>query len=256
MNPLITGPPRGKGIDFASLTLAGLKRERDRCVASSAAKNPPITRVLPVPRAIPLGGSLRVASELTMGDLARLQAWLEGQTPHPMEGLPPAWADPSPETRPGRLAAAWEAAKSWPVRYGTEAGSILLGSPEGRAYFLSLALRPADPGFGVADALELLARITPTEWAGLRRVAYGITPREELADEIAPDPSPAKTANWCLSLHRATLFDGGPTYESIRDWHVSTWRNFCQEGKASEFLPEHASQSKRVKKALETMNVG
>jgi hypothetical protein len=250
-------PGRAPAFDASKLNAADLHRERDRCIARVDSKNPPITRVLPVPRAIPLGGQLHVATELRMVDLARLQRWLEEQVPHPLASIPPGWADPEPETRLARLAVAWEAAASWPVRYGTTAGAILLGSDGGRAYFLSLVLRPANPDLGPVECLDLLPSITPIEWAGLRRVAYGLTPREEIADELAPEPGGGgRTANWCLSLHRASQFVGGPGYLDIDRWYVSQWRNWCNEGKASEFTPEFGLQAKRVAKRLEGANDG
>src|SRR5262249_41679242 len=158
------------------------------------------TRLLPVSRAIPLGGSPRVASELQLKDLAELQAWLEEREPNPMDGIPPEWCDPDPASRPGRLAAAWEASATWPARLGTDRAPALLGEPGGRCMLLALVLRKADPGFGTEDALELLPRITPEEWARLRRVAFAVTPREEIADELALDRSPARPNNWALSL--------------------------------------------------------
>jgi hypothetical protein len=243
------GLPAGR-LDFSKLDIASLKKERDRAVASADSKNPPISRVIPVPRVVILGGGPRVADELRIGDMARLQAWLEEQTPHPLAEIPPEWADPEPRTRPARLKAAWEASASWPIRYGTAEGSRLLGSTEGRAYFLTLCLRRSDPGFGLADALGLILRIAPLEWAALRRVAYGLTAREEVAEEIAPDAGPGKTANWCLSIHRATQFSGGPTYQDISEWTLSQWRNFCSEGKAAEFSAEFSARAKRVKAAL------
>jgi hypothetical protein len=238
-------------LDLGKLTRAGLLAERDRVLSRAEAHQPPITRVIPVPRAVQLGGREYVASELTLGDLAELQAWLEEAEPHPLEGLPPAWADPEPETRPARLAAAWERARAWPPRLGTDRGAELLASPGGRAFFLTLCLRRARPDFGPAEALDLLRRITPTEWSALRRVAYAITPREELVAELddgadAGDGPP----DWCRSVHNAIQAEGCPDYAGLAALHLGQWRNLCSQGKAAEKRPDFGAAVKRVVEKL------
>lgn len=260
MKAPIAGPPPGgrpgpgrprPALDLSRLDPAALLEGRRSALERAGAASPPITRVIPVGRAIPLGGSLRVVWEFRLSEVAQIQAWLEEQTPHPLEGLPPAWADPDPEGRPGRLAAAWEAAGDWPVRSGSRRAAELLGTAEGRAFFLALALRRTYPDFGVAEALELLPRVTPAEWAGLRRVVYGITPREELAAELDPDPPAGRSSSdWCLAAYRAGTDAGGPATPELADWTVGQWRNFCAEGKAPELTAEFAETSKRVRAAL------
>jgi hypothetical protein len=239
-----------RALDFSKIDVAALKKGRDAAFARARDHSPPITAVMPVARAIPLGGRRRVAHELRISDLAELQAWLEEQVPHPLASIPPAWADPDPGTRTARLAEAWEAAASWPVRFGTARAGELLASAAGRAFFLWLCLRRGSPSFGVVDALALLAEVTPTEWAGLRRVAYGLTPRQEIADELAPDESPGRMSNWCLSFHRAVMSDAGITYSSIGELTLSQWRNFCNEGKPAEQSAEFAARAKRAGEVL------
>jgi hypothetical protein len=239
-----------QALDFSKLDVAALRRGRDAAFARARDHSPPITRVCPVSRAIPLGGGHRTASELRIADLAQLQAWLEEQVPHPLASIPPAWADSEPESRLERLAAAWEAAASWPVRYGTERAAELLGTIPGRAFFLWLCLRRDDPTFGVVDALALLHEITHAEWAGLLRVAYGRTPRQEIADELAPDETPGRMSNWCVSFHRAVMSDAGITYANIGELTISQWRNFCMEGKQAEQSAEFAAQARRVREIL------
>ena len=180
--PTTPAPPAG-GFD-----LRAIRRERARVLQRQESLRPPITRAIAVPRAIPLGPSRRVVSELRLRHLAELQAYLEEVEPHPLDGMPPAWADPDPGTRMARLAVAWERAAAWPPRLGTARGGEILHSPGGRAHFLATCLREHDPGFGLADALDLLPRITPAQWSGLRRVAYAIHPRLEIAAELAPRP--------------------------------------------------------------------
>ena len=242
---------RSGGLDLSKLNLADLKRGRDEAFARAQKTAPPITRACPVSRAIRIGGRVVVADELRIADLAELQAWLEEQVPHPLADLPPAWADPEPGTRLDRLAAAWEAAADWPARYGSVRAAMLLGTTEGRAFFLRLCLRRSDPSFGVADALAVLGESTPAEWAGLRRVAYGLTPRQEIADELAPDRSPGRLSNWCLTFHRLNAREGGMGYREIGELTLSQFRNLCSEGKSAELSAEFSAQSRRVREILE-----
>jgi hypothetical protein len=253
VGPLIGRAARAvaRAFDPSKIDLAALHRERARVLARVDALLPPITRALPVARAIPLGGSPHVATELQLKDLAELQGWLEEREPHPLDGMPPAWADPEPETRLERLAAAWERSATWPARLGTDRAAGLLEGPEGRCFFLILVLRKAEPGFGLAGALDLLPRVTPAEWAGLRRVAWAISPREEIASELAPDRSPSGGSNWCVSLHRATQAGGGMTYRELGGLYLSQWRLLCSDGKAREFSAESSAAAERAKKVLE-----
>ncbi len=236
------------GPDLSKLDPAALKRNRERALARAGALKPPITRVLPVARALEIGGRALVVEELRLADLAELQAWLEGQVPHPLDGLPPAWADPEPDTRLGRLGAAWEASATWPPRLGSDEGARLLASRQGHAFFVLLAARRRQPGFGLAEALELVDRATPAEWAGLVRSAYAIHPRLEIAAELAPDLSPGGGSDWCRSLHRAA--EVGNSYPELAEMTVGQWRNTYSEGKAAELSPEFAATSRRVRQAL------
>lgn len=132
--------------------------------------------MLPVARVVVLGGAPRAAIELQLRDIAEFQAWLEEAVPHPLADMPPAWCDPEPGTRRSRVLAAWEAAKTWPVRFGSPEGNLLMASDGGRALFLAVCLRKLDARFTAVDAVELLPRVTPQEWSGLSRVAYGVLP--------------------------------------------------------------------------------
>jgi hypothetical protein len=250
------GAPPSASLDLSKLDINWLLAERDRVVARADARNPPITRVIPIRRRVLLGGERHVADELRLEDVAEIQGWLEDAAPHPLASIPPAWADPEPETRRARLIEAWEASGEWPVRYGTERASVLLASTNGRAYFLALCLRRSNPDFGPIQASRLISLVTPLEWAALRRVAYGLTPREEIAEELAPSGQGGRTANWCLSFHRAINSQSGLTYESIKHLTISQWRNFCSEGTAVERSPEYSAQAKRVRKLMEPSSDG
>jgi hypothetical protein len=238
--------PPTSPLDLTKLNRAALLAERDRVLARFEAHNPPITRVIPVARAIKLGGESHVVDELRLGDLAEIQAWIESAEPHPLDGMPPASADPEPESRLARLAEAWEKARAWPPRLGTTRAGQLLNSNEGRTFFLVFCLSRRNPSFGLAQALELLPKITPAEWASLRRVAYGITPREEIAAELDDEDDGDGPPDWCRSVHNALQAEGCPDYRGIGQIYLSQWRNICSQGKAIEKRSEFGEKVKRV----------
>jgi hypothetical protein len=231
--------------------LARIKAERARVLGRHERLQAPITRVLPVPRAIPLGPGLRVVNEMRLRHLAELQAYLEEADPHPLDGLDPAWADADPATRPARLKAAWDRAGEWPARLGTSRGSILLGSPAGRANFLALNVREYDPGFGLTEALELLPRVTPSQWARLVRIAWAIHPRMEIAAELAPDTSPAKPSDWWKQAHAAAgEYAAALVFPQLGELYLGQWRCLCSGGKALEFTKDYSDAMRRVNLAM------
>lgn len=135
-------PGVAKVIDRAKLAacLAG----RGAVVARAESRKPPVTRVLPIPRQIPLAGKEHMADELQLKDLAQIQGWLEVVDPHPLQEIPPAWADPNPETRLERLRAAWSRANAWPIRFGSPEAWSLLYSDAGRLLLLHLSVGKVD----------------------------------------------------------------------------------------------------------------
>jgi hypothetical protein len=246
--------PRRSALE--GIDLAGMLRERARTLAHFAGQACPLTRLVPIPRAIPLGGSVRVVAELRLRDLAALQAWLEDAEPDPLEDFPALGEDPDPATRPARLHAAWEAAGTWPARLGTDRGGDLLASPGGRAYLLSLCLaRGGDPCPGLAESLLLLDGITPTQWGRLIRIAYGVTPREWIAAELAPDRSPPKPVDYAKAFDQLLEYRG-LTYDQAADLTLSQWRLVCSGGKPAEKTAEYATLMRRVRDAFRSLGLG
>ncbi len=236
--------------DFSRLDRQAILRERERTLSRSRDIAAPITRVLPVHRTVRLGGAQVVARELRIGDLAQLQAWLEESDPDPMDGLPPAWADPDPETRPARLAAAWEAAETWPPRLFSEAGAALLATPAGMAFLMSLCV--VSLRGDLVRILEILPDVAPVEWSAFERIAWGITPRAALAAELAPDRSPARAVDWFKALDWATSAEGGAglSRAEFAALTLSEWRALGTGGKDPEHSPEFAGRVKRARAAL------
>lgn len=197
---------------------------------------PPITSILPRPRAVALAGRVYALAELRLVDLAELQAWLELAAPHPLAGLPHVANDPDPATRRARLVVAWHAAKEWPPVYGSDAARDLLASPGGAVAFVWLCLRRHQPDTPLDEAANVAAAMTAEEWRELRRVAYGVPIWRQLIGELDPEwsDSPANAIEWGEAFERLSA-DRGWTYEQIGEMTLSQWRNYCTGGKPPEY---------------------
>lgn len=242
--PFGIGKPRAQPFDPGTLDMASILRERERTIERAGQYIPVITRILPVARVVSMGGRDCVVEELRLKDLAELQGYVECQVPHPLAGMPSAWADPEPDTRKARLAAALRAADLWPPGIGSDAGATILSAPAGRAFFLTLVVAKSDPTFRLADAITLLPSITPAEWSAFTRVAYGITPREEIVAELAPMLK-GKPTDWCKSLDQL-MEHRGLTYEQMAELTISQFHNCCNQGRAIEKSPEFSMRLKRA----------
>lgn len=103
-----------------------------------------------------IGGVRVVFSEVPLGGLARLQAWINEHTPHPLEAirdqlghLPPAIASDMAER-------ARREALDWPPEIGTaEGANALLGSTEGQVEAFWEGLRVHHPDATHSDAARL-----------------------------------------------------------------------------------------------------
>lgn len=232
------------------LTMDAIRRERARTLKQHERHSAPITRVIPVPRSIELGGDGRryTVSEMRLRDLADLQAYLEEVEPNPLDSFPPPWADPDPDTRPARLAALKKRAAEWPPRLMTERGRTILGSSGGRTYFLTLLVRRHRPDFGIEEARDLLEQVTPTQWATLWRIAWAITPLAEIAAEQDTRDEPDRPIDWCQQLHYAAGDHAATAYPHLGELTLGQWRNLCAAGKSSTAQSDKQRGHARVKR--------
>jgi hypothetical protein len=126
------------------------------------------------------GTALSVAP-LTLRDLAELERWarrrLESRDPDATPAiLDRAASEADPDARRQLLARAYDAAEAGPVDFATPGVAAELGSIEGLAKILELAIRPCpDPDL----ALALAATLSPREWTRFNRVAWSVDPRVE-----------------------------------------------------------------------------
>lgn len=142
-----------------------------------------LTDIFPRPRPLPLGGRVYLAGELTLAQIADLQADADARRPDPLEGLRGRLDGMEAEPRRLALVAAHAAAEAGPPAWGWPADDA------GHAHFVLVALGPHNPGFTPADAAAVVERVEPEEYAALWRVARGITPLDEVEALLGVDRS-------------------------------------------------------------------
>lgn len=186
---------------------------------------PPITRILPQSFPLSLGGVECLVGELTLSDVAAIQAWLTARTPDPLLALGSAATDEPPADRRRRLIEAWHAARDWPIRFGSSAARSYLTSPEGMGLILSLVLarydrRNLDQVVTIAGAMNL------AEWSALYRAAYATEPWQALLAELDPDSqddSPSRLMDWIEAFDELAKTYGW-TPEQVGKLTLSQWR--------------------------------
>lgn len=197
-----------------------------------------ISRVLPRPRLLTLGGATYLVGELRLSDIADLQSWLEGVAPHPLADLPDIDEDPEPETRRRRVLSCWKAVRGWPPAYGSDAASIYLNSAAGMIAFLLVVLRRHQPAATAEDAAALASRMSLADWKMLRRTVYAADGDlwKELIAEIDPEYEAyeGKPIDWGEEFERISA-DRGWTYEQIGEMTIGQWRNLHAGGKRETF---------------------
>lgn len=145
-----------------------------------------ITGILARPRPVAVAGRVYPVWEATLGALADLQAWLEGRTPDPLDGL-----DGADESA---LFAALAAAQDGPPEPGTERAGLLLATPEGVCEFLRVALSRGTPGLTPQAVAGLAVGCTAEEFARVYRAFFRAEPVGRIARLIlGPDDDGGET---------------------------------------------------------------
>lgn len=181
---------------------------------------PPLTRVLPRPVRLELGGVVCLVSELRLSDLADLQQWLAEQVPHPCDAVTAT----DPADRRSQLLAAWEAAKAYPPRFGTPESRTFTLSAGWLVRLLWLALRREAPALTEDEARALATRLSLDEVARLHRVAYGTDAWAEIARELDPDDVTAQPLDWVEAILDLLERHPGWTFTTVADLTISQWR--------------------------------
>lgn len=99
-----------------------------------------LTRIVPQPVELEIGGQTLKFAQLRIGEIARIQAWIDS-LPNPVQQIRPLIEDLLPEERKAMLLESQKELRNWPPQYGTSKGSELIGRPEGTKIFMRAALK-------------------------------------------------------------------------------------------------------------------
>lgn len=141
----------------------------------------PITRLIPVPRRLPLGGRDYLVSEMTLRDLAELQGHLDDRHPDALDAVEGRLAGVTdPADRERLLARAYRAEWDGPPAYGEPAAVAFYATDEGICLLAWTALRRHQPGLTPAAAVAIADAMTAAEYGRLWRTFHGVDTLEAL----------------------------------------------------------------------------
>jgi hypothetical protein len=161
-----------------------------------------------------------MVGELTLGQLADLQAGVDAAWPDPMDGLRETIGDMDEDARRAALREAHALAEEGPPAWSaptTDAGlmhflRVVLGSDEAAGY--------------------VFARITPGEYAALLRVCRGVTPLDEVEALLGLDRSgDGVPITWAQALCELMEAYPGLSVAAIEGLTISTVKAMRAGGK-------------------------
>jgi hypothetical protein len=192
----------------------------------------PITKIVPRPKEVQLGERTWTVGEARILDFADIQAWLDCQTPDPLDDLeenPPS----DDEERRVRLVAAYERLTDGCLVEGTPAADdALFGTAEGAVFFLYVALVRYQPEITAEDCLDILMEMTDHQFRKLRRVFFGVDSLEEISKQLL-GPAPRRglrKITWGEVIDQLSS-DRGWTYPQIYDMTLTELVNARTGGK-------------------------
>jgi hypothetical protein len=197
----------------------------------------PITALIPTPKPLhvaALGLTLRVA-ELTLRDLADLQAVLDQRWTDPYLDCREALATVEGDERTAALLDAYDRAEEGPPVYGEPAGRAYYATLEGFAVLAWVALRRYQSGLAPADVAGIVAEMTADEMFALRWHAEGgnslrLLARLLMSDVPTPRPTPIP---WGQAIHEVAEIMGLP-YAAVYEMTLTEFRNARRGGKADD----------------------
>ena len=197
-----------------------------------------LLHVFPISEPVKVGGQPLMALPLRLVDLARLQGFLRDQSPCPLDVArgPIARSPEGSEARRRLLRDCFGSCQRWPARLGSEDGRKLLDSEAGLAFWLRTVLGSVEgnPTLSTPELGRLADNITVGEYERLVRVAYGVSPLDELARLITPDSypdRPGEPTNWGKVIRRLVV-ETGWTFAACGEVRLTQLAAFESDGKA------------------------
>jgi hypothetical protein len=107
-----------------------------------------------------LDGKTYKFAQLRIGEIARIQAWLDS-LPSPLQTIRPHLDGLDADERKQLLSEAQKDSRNWPPQYGSTKGMELIGRPEGTKVFMRAALKRCQHSMSdaecdaITDSLDL-----------------------------------------------------------------------------------------------------
>lgn len=204
-------------------------------------------QAFPQPSPVTLGGRRYLALPLRVRHLAAIETFIAARVPNPAEAYREriAAAEDGDERR--LLAArAYLRSEDWPPRPESPEGERAMLTPLGLKLLLGFTVEPVRP-LEPDDVERIVNAITPAEYMGLLRVAYGLGWSDELAIAIQPpQPGPPDRAKtWGEILH--DISDGRPSeLIAAADLFVTQVSLLRSGGKAGDGVIPATTQAERA----------
>lgn len=218
----------------------------------------PLCDLLGRPRPITLAGTPYMVAPLTLEDLADLGAFgLRGEAgDDPIEACR-RLADDAPQA--GRAAAARAAqdfAAAPPPDVGSPGYRAAMASPDGAGvvWLVHVALRRHNPGFGLAEAASLVARMAEGDRDGIARLsarAFGTHKARRLAALAGADGDDDGPIDWPGLVDRLAV-ERGWTYEAIGRMTLPAVWSALRGGKAPgvEYTPRKGESTSMLRRRV------
>jgi hypothetical protein len=129
-----------------------------------------LTRIIPQPVEMEVGGKVLKFAQLRIGEIACIQAWLDS-LPNPLEQIKPSLEGLSPDERKSLLMEAQKEFRNWPPQYGTQRGLELIGRPEGTKMFMRSALKRCQHNMTDLECDEITNSLEMDQLADIIEVA-------------------------------------------------------------------------------------
>lgn len=149
-----------------------------------------LAAVTAAPTILSVGGKIYRVAPLSFLALGMLQVWINGHAKSPYD-LAKSEADrlevPAGE-RESWLAEPRAKSRGWKLpEVGVDGGwlDLMLSDPDGRLFFLLVALQACQPEMGIADIESFAAQIRPADFGKVVKAVLDMGPDD---DEDAPGP--------------------------------------------------------------------
>lgn len=129
-----------------------------------------LTRIVPQPVEVEIDGQIYKFAQLRIGEIARIQAWLDS-LPNPIQQIRPMLDDLSPDERKSLLLEAQKEFRNWPPQYGTTKGLELIGRPEGTKVFMRAALKRCQHNMTDAECDRITESLEMDQLADIIEIA-------------------------------------------------------------------------------------